>query len=161
MSIPQPNHPWNRQPGEPAGDYQLFLTWLRLRPPRHLRPAAVTLKCPVSRLRKLSAARNWRARARAYDECLANAASQNLDRDLSKETADLRKRAELFRQQEWLLHEEMLAAAWEAIGKIRASKRTPNLSEIVRLLQLASDLGRRACGMPLQSSSSNALASAY
>lgn len=148
MAIPVPNHPWNRQPDEPAADYQLFIAWLRLRPPRRLRPASVTLKCPVSRLRKLSAARNWRARARTYDECLANAASQNLDRVLSKETADLRKRAEAFREQEWALHEEMLVAAQEAIGKIRLSKRTPTLSEIARLLQLASDLGRRACGIP-------------
>ncbi len=148
MTIPQPNHPWNRQPGEPAPDYQLFIAWLRLRPPRHLRPASSTLKCPVSRLRKLSAARNWRARAHAYDECLANAASQNLDRVLSKETADLRKRAEAFREQEWLLHEEMLVAAHEAIAKIRLSKRAPTLSEIARLLLLASDLGRRACGIP-------------
>ncbi len=145
-----PPHPWNRQQNEPAVDYQLFIAWLRLPPPRYLRQAASALKCSYYRLRTLCARSQWKTRARAYDNCRANAASEILDRTLSKESADFKRRTELFREQEWVLHEEMLAAASDAVARIRAVKRCPTIPEITRLLELAFLLGRRACGLPFK-----------
>lgn len=146
MPINPPSHPWNRQQNEPAAEYQLFLAWLRRPPPRHLRSAAAALKCSYHRLRSLCAHYQWRARAEAYDDCRAAAASQKFDGSFSAESADLRRQAELFREQEWILSKLMIAASMEALSKIEKSRRCFSLRDLARMIELASDLGRRACG---------------
>ena len=43
----------------------------------------------------------------------------------------------------------MLAAANDALQRIRSSKRCPSIVEILRMIELGFDLGRLACGLPL------------
>jgi hypothetical protein len=70
---------------------------------------------------------------------------QNL---LHQQTLTLQERVELFRQQEWALHETMIARALEALQAFRVSRRyLPSLRDVALLGELASTLGRRACGM--------------
>jgi len=60
----------------------------------------------------------------------------------------MQERAELFRQQEWALHEAMMQNARGMMQAFKVSRRRlPGLGEIARTLDLASRLGRRACGM--------------
>jgi hypothetical protein len=140
---------WSLQPDEPAADYQLFAAWLQLPPPRRFTKTAAMLGCSLHRLRRLSARHRWKTRAAAFDNHRASAASRALDQLLQEETSDWKERVERFRLQEWLLHEEIFQAASEAVRQLRKHPGRASLSDIARLYDLASVLGRRACGMPL------------
>lgn len=140
---------WSLQPGEPATDYQVFAAWLQLPPPRAFRNAAAALKCSVQSLRRLAARCNWRSRAEAFDDHRAAATSKALDQLLYDEIVDLKQRAERFRDQEWLLHEEMLEVARAVARELKTHPRRISITELTRLLDLASNLGRRATGLPL------------
>jgi hypothetical protein len=137
------------QPDEPAADYQLFTAWLQLPVPRSFPKAAVSLHCSVHRLRRLSRQHNWKTRAAAFDQHRAHAASRALDQLLSEETSSCKERAERFRLQEWLLHEEMLEAAFSAVRELQKHPRRASLADVAKLLDLVSTLGRRASGLPL------------
>lgn len=91
--------------------------------------------------------------AAAFDNHRAHAASLALDQLLRDEAMGWKERAERFRLQEWLLHEEMLQAAAAAARELRKHPARTNLKDVVKLLDLASILGRRACGMPLDPAS--------
>jgi hypothetical protein len=150
-SMPKNTQPmWSLQPNEPAADYQLFAAWLQLPAPRGFTKTASALGCSLHRLRRLSARHNWKARAAAFDNHRANAASRALDQLLRDETSSWKERAERFRLQEWLLHEQMLQAASDAAREIQKRPRLASLNDIVKLYDLAFALGRRACGMPLE-----------
>jgi hypothetical protein len=145
-----PQHAWSFHPDELAADYQIFTAWLQLSAPRRFAKAATALGCSVYRLRRLSARHNWKTRAAAFDNHRANAASLALDQLLRDEVLDWKERAERFRLQEWLLHEEMLQAASEAVRELRKHPGRASLNDIVKVIDLAFILGRTACGMPLE-----------
>jgi hypothetical protein len=146
----QPGPLWSRQPGEPAEDYQLFAGWLQLpapRPPR--RAAAAALGCTPHRLSRLFTRHRWRVRAAAFENHRADAASRALDELLRSQAKSWQERAHNFRLQEWLLHEQMMAAAMSAVREFEKHPGRASLTDLVKLLELASVLGRRACGLPL------------
>ena len=142
-------HLWQRQPNEPAADYQLFTCWLELPAPRRFSRTAAALGCSVYRLRRLAARHNWRSRAAAFDNHRADASSRALDQLLRQETLDWKQRAEQFRLQEWALHEEMLQAARAAAREVRKHPNRVSLHGLVKLYDMAFTLGRRAVGLPL------------
>jgi hypothetical protein len=125
-------------------DYQVFHAWLQLSPPRSFRKSAVALGCSVARLRRLSTRHDWPARAAAFDNARADAAGAALDDLLRDEKLDWQERARRFRLQEWALHSEMIEAAFATLRELRKAPRRIKLSELVRLIDLASQLGRRA-----------------
>ena len=143
---PQPL--WSRQPDEPAADYQLFAAWLQRPAPRPLTKSAVALDCSLHRLRRLAVRYHWRTRAAAFDNHRADAASAALDQLLRDEALDWQERAHRFRLQEWLLHKQMMEAARAAVREFRKHPGRASLTELVRLIELGSVLGRRASGMP-------------
>lgn len=145
-----PLFPWSLQPNEAAADYQLFAAWLQLPSPRRFRNAASALGCSLYRLRRLSARHHWKTRAAAFDNDRANAASRALEELVRAETSDWKERVERFRHQEWLLHEDMLRAASEAARQLQKHPSRASLNDLIKLYELASVLGRRACGMPLE-----------
>jgi hypothetical protein len=153
MPCPAPNpqlpNAWSRQPSEPPVDYQLFVSWLQLPAPRTFRKAATAFKCSPNRLRRLSSRHHWKTRTAAFDHQRANAASDALDRFLQNEATDWQERAQRFRIQEWLLHEEILQGAVAAAHELKRHPRRASLADIARLFELAALLGRRAVGLPL------------
>jgi hypothetical protein len=148
-SAPHPETPWSRQTGESAADYQLFAAWLQLSAPRRFTKAAAALGSSVHRLRRLSALYRWKNRAAAFDEHRASACNVVLDEFILKETQDFRSRAECFRLQEWLLHEKILQAASDVLHELQKHPNRASLQDLVKLIDLAFVLGRRACGAPL------------
>ncbi len=125
------------------------MSWLQLPESRQFRKAAAQLNCPIHRLRRLASRHEWKSRAAAFDNHRANLTSSALDQLLSDEIADWKKRAERFREQEWALHEEMIQAARAAARELREHPGRIKVSDLTKLFDLASILGRRACGMPL------------
>jgi len=144
-------NPWSLQPNEPATDYQAFVTWLQLSTPRSFQKAADTLQCSAHRLRRIATRHGWHSRANAFDNHRAMATSKALDQLLEDEISDLKQRAERFRLQEWLLHEEMVQAAFIIAQDLKKHPRRTTIRELARLFELASTLGRRAAGLPLDS----------
>jgi hypothetical protein len=140
---------WSRRQSESAVDYQLFTAWLQLAAPRHFRKAAESLGCSVYRLRRLAALHDWKSRAAAFDNFRALLASQALEQLLSDEKLNWQERAERFRNQEWALHEEMLHSAFQILQDLKNRPRRSSLKDLLALLDLASVLGRRATGLPL------------
>jgi hypothetical protein len=64
-------------------------------------------------------------------------------------TSDWAGCAQRFHIREWLQHEEMLQAASECVRLIRKHPSGVRRNDLVKILDLASVLGRRACGMPI------------
>ena len=147
---PPPPSLWSRQTDEPAVDYQLFAAWLQLPVPRPARKAAAAaLGCSPHHLGRLVARHRWKTRAAAFDHHRADATSRALDDLLRQETKDWLERARLFRLQEWTLHERMMTTAQAALDEFMKHPGRASLTDLTRLLDLASILGRRAAGMPV------------
>jgi hypothetical protein len=144
-----PPRPWDRQPGESSCDYLDFQAWLQCPQRRPLREAALKLAIPLGRLRSLSSRHRWRWRAERYDDQRAADAQTALHRALEREARSMEERAQQFRQQEWALHELMIQNALQVMAAYKLSRRRlPSLADVCRISDLASILGRRACGMP-------------
>ena len=150
---PQPLSPWSLQPDESPADYLLFTAWLRLPAPRAFRQAAASLDCSVHRLRRLAARHRWKLRVEDIDQQRAEAISAALDQILHDEASGWPERARRFREQEWLLHEEMMEGALQAARDFTKHPRSARLGEIARICDLGSLLGRRSIGMPLDPAS--------
>ena len=146
----RPGMRYSRQPDEDPVDYQLFAAWLQLPLPRPGRKAAAAaLGCSRHRLSRLFTRQRWKTRTTAFDNHRAHAASRALDELLRQESKDWHERARNFRAQEWLLHEQMFASATAAFARFEAHPGRASLTDAIRLLELSSVLGRRACGLPL------------
>jgi hypothetical protein len=151
---PQPPSLWSRQPGESAEDFQIFAAWLQLPVPRPVRRAAASaLHCSLHRLRRLFVRHRWKTRTAAFDNHRAYLASEAVADILRNASLDWRERAQRFRLQEWLLHEQMVAAAHQAVRELSKQPRRASLAEVSMLADLASVLGRRAVGIPLDAAS--------
>ena len=100
---------------------------------------------------QVSVRHRWKTRAAAFDHNLASAASLAFEQLARSQTADLKERIQLFRVQEWQLCQEMLHAAAGSIRQLRKHPGRVHPNDLVKLLNLTSILGRRACGLPLDS----------
>jgi hypothetical protein len=140
---------WDRQPDEPAEAYQLFIAWLTLPSVRKTAAAAKKFGCSVHRVRRTAARHRWKTRTRAFDNYRASLASDALHRLLHREARTMEERADQFRQQEWALHEGMMLMAQGIIENLRKYPRSTSINDVVKLIDFASRLGRRAAGMPI------------
>ena len=102
-------------------------------------------------MRRLSVRHRWQTRAAAFDHNLASAASLALEQLARSETSDLKERIQIFRVQEWQLYQEMMHAAAGSIRQLQKHPGRVHPHDLVKLLNLTSVLGRRACGLPLDS----------
>jgi len=147
---------WSRQSSESAADFQLFAAWLQLPAPRSYRKASAALGSSVHRLRRVGAHNQWQPRTAAFDEFRANTVSQALTEIVDSEIADWKARAEKFRLQEWSLHEQMIESALAISAELKRRPTRARLSDVAKLFELASTLGRRSCGLPLENDSPEA-----
>jgi len=141
--------PWQRQPGESAADFTAFVAYLRLKGRRSLRAAASRVGRSPGVLRRLSARFNWTGRVRAFEERLAEASQNALDFTLVSTAAVEKTRLEKLRLDEFQLAQNVLSAAerWLAV-LANPRRRSVPLSQVLRLIDLASKLGRLAACLP-------------
>ena len=70
-----------------------------------------------------------------------------------EDSAAWKKRAEEVRENEWVLYKKSLAAMDNALDRILARPFDPiTIADLVKLIEVAFALGRRAVGLPLDSS---------
>lgn len=141
--------PWQRQPGESAADFTAFVAYLRLKGRRSLPAAASRVGRSPAVLRRLSARFNWTARVRAFEERLAEAGQDALDSTLVSTVAAEKSRLEKLRLDEFQLAQNVLHAAehWLVVVS-NPRRRSIPLTQVLRLIDLASKLGRLAAGLP-------------
>ena len=140
---------WQRQPGEAPADFTVFISYLRLQGRRSHRAVATQTGRSLGAIRRLSAEFNWRARVAAFEARLADASQDALDllvrSNSSRTTADF----ERLRSAEFLLAQRVLheSRRWLRLAS-DPHRREVSLSQVCRLYELATKLGRLAVGMP-------------
>jgi hypothetical protein len=140
---------WQRQPGEAPADFTAFIRYLRLQGCRSHRTVATQTGRSLGAIRRLSAQFNWRARVAAFEARLADASQDALDllvqSTSTRTTADFeRLRSAEFQLAQRVLHE---SGRWLKLAS-DPHRREVSISQVCRLYELASKLGRLAVGMP-------------
>jgi len=142
-------HPWQRQPGENPDDFIAFAVYLRLKGRRSHRAAAVRTGRSLAAIRRLSAQFNWPGRVDAFETRLADATQDALDSVLRRSPADSKLNFEKFREAEYHLANQVLHESHRWLELASNPRRpAPSLTQICRLTELSSKLGRLAAGLP-------------
>jgi hypothetical protein len=141
--------PWQRQTHESPSGFTAFVAYLRLKGRRSHRAVAAATGHSVHAIRRLSARFNWPARVAAFEARLAAATEDALTAVIANSAGTERSRVEQLRRDQSQLAQDVAQAAqrWLAACS-RPNQRLPSLTQLVRLVDLASQLGRRAAGMP-------------
>ena len=91
----------------------------------------------------------WGKRVAEYEAYLAGLETEATKGFVQVTALDWLKRQHQVRQREWELHEKCIEASRRALDNVLRHKRVcATLTEIARLLELASKLGRLASGLP-------------
>ena len=140
---------WQRQPGEAPADFTAFIGYLRLQGRRSHRAVATQTGRSLGAIRRLSAQFNWRARVAAFEARLADASQDALDLLVRSTSARTAADFERLRSAEFLLAQRVLHEShrWLRLAS-DPHRRQISLSQVCRLYELASKLGRLAVGMP-------------
>lgn len=97
----------------------------------------------------LSWRHHWVERTQAYETHMAQLQRETETAVLRDKAADWAKRQHELREEEWKLHHDCIEAARVALHRFQQRRsKTANLSDIARLIELASRLGRLATGLP-------------
>ena len=142
---------FEQQPKESARAFAAFSLYLSLGPERSTRTVAAKLAKSEQLIRRWCARHDWPARVTAHAGHLAAVEREAAEALVRGKAAEWVKREEELRTQEWETRAEAVELAREAISRW---KNTPNrcgsLEGIARLLDLASTLGHRATGTPME-----------
>ncbi|HEY5910062.1 MAG TPA: hypothetical protein VJA21_05600 [Verrucomicrobiae bacterium] len=132
------------EPNEPPDAHQAFLLFTRT---RSIRAVARALSLGRDKVAGWSQKYRWRGRLAAV-QAAVTALPAEPPIDLEGATAEewAARRTQL-RQREWDLHCELTLAARAALDRWRTSGGLIKLPEILRLLELASHIGRLATGL--------------
>ena len=140
--------PFEQLSKESAKAFAAFSTYLNLGPERSLAMVAQKLHKSVTMLGRWSAKFDWPARVAAHAAHLAAVEREATEAVARLKSAEWLKRQEQIREREWAMHEKALAAAERGLKAFMEREKVhANLSDIARMLEVASKLGRLAAGM--------------
>jgi hypothetical protein len=144
-----PSFVWQRQPGESPADFTAFACYLRLKGRRSHQAVAERTQLRLGTVRRLSAKFNWPIRVRAFEAALAEATETSLASVVRNQPAAEQAALEDFRRREFELAQGVLHASRAWLDRAcDPRRRTLSLTQIVRLIELSSKLGRLATDMP-------------
>jgi len=151
MEIKVMSEAFERLPKESDKAFAAFAMYLSLGPERSL--AAVGRKLGKSKvlMERWSAKYNWTSRVQAHAAHLTIVEREATEALARGKSAEWLTRQTAVREREWRLHEKCIAAAEKALGAfMERDKVYANHSDIARMLEIASNLGRLATGMPTE-----------
>ena len=135
-------------PREGNKAYAAFRVYLEMGPQRSLRMVSEKLRKSEGLLQRWSSRYGWPERVGAYGTHLAIVEREATEAVARGKAAEWLTRQEKIRDREWSMHEKCLAAAERALSSfMEREKAYANLSDIARILEVASKLGRLAAGM--------------
>ena len=133
-----------RLPDETARQFCALRSFAQAGLGRTLSKLAQAEHIPLTTLRSWSARFHWRDRIEDYDLRLLNLEQEAQREALTSRVADWTARREVIREQEYQLSLQLMKRAREILDNPRIFVNFP---DAIRAMEIASELGRRACGM--------------
>lgn len=141
--------PFEQQPKESNKAFTAFTIYLSLGDRRSTRVVAERLSRSDQLIRRWSAKWDWMEHVRAYAAHLATVEREACEALVRSNAARWLQRQQQIRERDWTLHEKATAACERSLNKFtERDDAEVTLSDIARLLEVASKLGRMACGLP-------------
>jgi hypothetical protein len=140
---------FEQRPGESAKAFAAFSLYLSMGPERSTAAVATKLAKSEQLVRRWSARWQWTDRVGAHADYLARVEREATEALARGKSAEWLTRQQTLRETEWEMHEKCIAAAKRGLDAyMEREKVYANLSDIARMLEIASRLGRLATGMP-------------
>jgi len=144
----QPRKPWEQQPGETVKAFGSFVAYLGLGERRSHGLAAAECGLPKTTVERFSRKWTWPRRISAWQSHLLAVQLVKAERVVGEMPAEWAKRVEVLRSAEWEAASKGLELARQEIARIlKLKRRGVSLSDINRLLEVCSKLGRLATGL--------------
>lgn len=142
---------FEQQPMESGKAFAAFNVFLNLGVDRTAKKVSLKTGRYWKLVEQWSARYHWIARCAAYDAHLARVELEATECLVRSRSAQWLTRQTALREREWAVHEKCLLAAERALNQfLEAPKVFANLSDIARILEVASRLGRLSSGMPTE-----------
>lgn len=139
---------FEQQPKESAKAFEAFSVYLNMGPERSLAAVGKKLGKSEGLIERWSAKFDWPARVQAQAAYLATVEREATEAVARGKAAEWLKRQQEVREREWEMHEKCIAAAQRAFAAFMSREKVyANLADIARMLEVASKLGRLACGL--------------
>ena len=142
-------HEFEQRPGESDKAFAAFAMYLSMGAQRATAAVAKQLAKSEQLVRRWSARWQWLDRVAAHAEYLSRVEREATEALARGKSAEWLTRQQTLRETEWEMHEKCIAAARRGLAAyMEREKVYANLSDIARMLEIASKLGRLATGMP-------------
>ncbi len=139
---------FEQQPKESNKAFAAFSLYLSQGPERSTAAVGKALRKSEGLIERWCARWQWKERVGAYTTHLAQVEREATEALARAKSAEWLTRQEKIREREWSMHEKCLAAAERALTSFMEREKVyANLADIARILEVASKLGRLACGM--------------
>ena len=140
--------PFEQLPNESNKAFAAFSTYLNLGPNRSFYKSAQKLGKSARLLRRWADKFDWAGRLAAHASHLAALEREALETTARGKAAEWSGREQKLREAEWVMHERAIAAAQKGLDAFMEREKVyANLSDIARMLEIASKLGRLATGL--------------
>ena len=140
---------FEQQPKESDKAFAAFAMYLSMGPERSLRAVGHKLGKSQALMERWSARFDWPARVQAHASHLATVEREASEAMARVKSAEWLTRQQMIREREWEMHEKCIEAARRGLKAFMEREKVyANLSDISRILEVASRLGRLASGMP-------------
>jgi hypothetical protein len=139
---------FEQQSRESAKAFAAFSVYLGMGAERSLAAVGKKLGKSEGLMERWSRKFDWAARVQSHATYLALVERETTEALVRGKAAQWLKRQEEVRETEWELHEKCIAAAKRGLTNFMEKEKIyANLSDIARMLEVASKLGRLASGM--------------
>ena len=140
--------PFEQQPREGDKAFAAFSLYLSLGPQRSLEAVATRLGKSKTLMERWCRRHAWVARVQAQSEYLAGLEREATGGLIRAKAKEWLGRQQALREAEWDMHEKCIAAARRGLAAyMEREKVYANLSDIARMVEVASKMGRLASGM--------------
>lgn len=140
---------FEQQPNESDKAFAAFNLYLNMGPDRSTAAVASRLLKSDQLIRRWSARWQWLDRVAAHARHLATVEREATEALARGKSAEWLIRQQKLRDTEWAMHEKCIAAAERAFKAFMEREKVyADLSDIARILEVASKLGRLASGLP-------------
>lgn len=141
-------HEWDQLPKETPKAFAAFTIYRDLGESRSLVKVQGQVRKCARLIARWSAKFDWRARALAFDVEKSKIAIKAIEAAAANAAAEWKRREKQLKETEWAMHEAAIAAARRALDSyLTREKVYANLTDIARILEVASKLGRLATGV--------------
>ena len=141
--------PFEQQEKESHKAFAAFALYLSMGPERSIDGVARKLNKSHTIIGRWSGRWRWVERVSAHASHLATVEREASEALARGKSAEWLTRQQMIREREWEMHEKCIEAARRGLKAFMEREKVyANLSDIARILEVASRLGRLASGMP-------------